>query len=74
MTHLCLDELIKKWERPVYVPKMFNRQTGEMTADKWAISMYNLTPSGKPSGKDRAVFFIDFCPMCGERLEEVTDE
>lgn len=66
--HKCLETVAEKWEQPFSKPLTFNRETGDLSASQWAVKVYNLTKGGNISKTESAQLFINFCPLCGEKL------
>ncbi len=65
----CLDTIKEKWDMPFTVP-IFLTDDHELKSLKWAIKVFNLTNSGNMSRTGGATLLIEYCPICGEKLND----
>ena len=66
--HECIEVITERWDGPFERPITFNRETNELLSEKWAIKVYKLTKSGNISKSGGGYLFMDYCPLCGEKL------
>jgi hypothetical protein len=71
MTEYCcsaLKKIVEKWDRPLYWPVYITDDLHDLRADRLAMAVYDLTPGGSISKKNRGAIAIKFCPFCGTNL------
>ena len=67
--HTCFDQVAKRWDGPIEKPVSWDRETGEMYA-KWMIKVFKYTKSGNISRSGGGWLNINYCPICGEKLND----
>ena len=73
MTESCCNamaEVLAKYDLPFEYPIKFRVATGEMTADTLCARLSKKTASGNLSRKGGAWLVVNFCPICGNQLQE----
>lgn len=70
----CLEEVQKIGEWPFYRPVVVNQGSRNLECPGWAVRLFNETPSGRISSKPAGSLFLNFCPICGERLHEIKED
>ena len=71
----ALRQLVENWEKPFHWPVFIEQETHHLKANRLAVSLFNLTPSGKGiSRQGRSAFFLRYCPVCGTRLDHEQDQ
>ena len=66
----CLQQVSERWPEPFNKPIMFDRKTGQMSADRWHVKVYALNKSGTVKSGSSAQLQINYCPICGCELIE----
>lgn len=74
--HECIRAITAKFDGPFERPITLDRETGELSVSRWAIKVYKLTKGNNISKSGGGYLYIEFCPLCGERLvpEEEKEE
>ena len=66
--HACFVAILDKWDGPFEAPIRFNRETGALQANEIMIHCYNKTKSGQISRVGGGYLHINYCPLCGEKV------
>ena len=67
--HECIKAIAERWDGPFEKPITFDRETGALMAERWAIKVYKKTKAGNISRNGGGYLFVDYCPLCGEKLK-----
>ncbi len=66
--HECIRAMTERWDGPFEKPIVFDRETGELKVARWAIKVYKLTKGGNISKNGGGYLYVEYCPLCGEKL------
>lgn len=73
-SHGCIAALASKFDGPFEQPIVWDRNTGEMQVAQWMIKIYKLTKTGNISKAGGGYLTINYCPLCGEKLEDEEEQ
>ena len=66
--HECIKAITEIWDGPFEQPITWNCETGIVAPEKWAIKVYKLTKAGNISKNGGGYLYVEYCPLCGEKL------
>ena len=69
MTHSCLDEFTKKWDGAIEKTIGYDLKT-QTFSSSWMIRLYKLTKAGNISNSGGGYLRIEYCPMCGVKVND----
>ena len=66
--HKCFTQLAEKWDGPIEKPVSWDRETGDLKSS-WMLKVFKYTKAGNISRNGGGWLRLNYCPLCGEKLE-----
>jgi hypothetical protein len=65
----CLQNIVDDgYEHPFFLARAISLLSGAVTKG-WAVQIAQLTPTGRVSKTRRKTVYLNYCPLCGKRLQ-----
>ncbi len=71
----CLQYLHSQgYEFPFTQTISFSFKTMNMLTTPWTVLLQKKTPTGRKSSRDSKILLLNFCPICGQKIDRKEDE